>query len=123
MLRLQAQAGSIVIDASLAGLHAVHEVARVELQSGLRCEHVQHPTAGPVGEPRRKLQRLAVLGVQHPVVVVTVPDAFLAINAAAYNSFTAKIERSARDWAQFTRWNERSVHRRELCCGSARRSG
>ena len=74
VLRFQAQAGSITVDASLAGLLAVHEIAGVKLQARLRGAHFQYSAANRVGEQRRESKRIAVCGVQHPIMVVAAPD-------------------------------------------------
>src|ERR1700685_3223335 len=74
VLRLQAQAGSITVNAPLTGLLAVHEIAGVELYARLRGAHFQYTAANRVGEQRPESQRIAVRRVQSPIMVVAMPD-------------------------------------------------
>ena len=98
VLGLEAQAGAVTKHAALTRGLAIHEIARIELQTRLRGANFQRAAAGGVGEHGGQAQRRCLRAVEHPVVIVAVAERELLVvglDAAADDMRRAEIERRA----------------------------
>ncbi len=118
-LRFQREGVALAVDlAGLATAGAVEEVARVELQPGLRRYQREHPPAVRIGHARDHPRLVGLHAVDHPVQVVAVSAQqlwLLAIADVLADRFAlAEIEVGPGDGAELAGGDQCRVDGREL---------
>ena len=115
MLRLQAEAISLAVDAALpSGDAAVEKVAGVELHARLGGCDLERASGRALDDARGVLE-LGARSCQH--VIVIVPAAAMELDVVlsdpgSNRRESAEIERRAGNSRQLAGWNQRLVHRR-----------
>ncbi len=116
MLGFQAESGPKAVYFCCFRLDCtIEKISRVELNSGLGGQHLQHAAAQWLFDASRQLEPVAG-PAQHPIVVIAFAELQLFIvvaDARADGRGLAKIERRAVDRAKLARGDKPRIDRRD----------
>src|SRR5260370_23487064 len=101
--------------AALALDRAIQKISSVKLNARLVCEDFEYAPAGGLLDARGQARPCAIL-IEHPVVIVALAElqfVVIPFHARTNRRRLTEIERRAAHRAQFSRWNQAGVDRRE----------
>src|SRR5579863_1341235 len=118
MLRLEAEASAMRIRlAALPLCRSVQKVSAVKLYTRFRCKHFENASARRLKNFGGELQPTLCILLEHPVVVVTLPEfqlLVILIDARTDRRGLRKIKRRAPNRAQFSGRDQSRIYRRKL---------
>src|SRR5579862_2018801 len=118
MLRFEAKASAMRIRlATLPLCRSVQKVSAVKLYTRFRCKHFENASARRLKNFGGELQPTLCILLQHPVVVVALPEFQLLViltDARTDRRGLCEIKRRASDRAQFSGRDQSRIHRRKL---------